>query len=971
MKCTTGLPSTAVRGGRVGAWCVAMLGGLFALGGAAQTQEWLPLAPPSPEPVAVLVELHGAPAALRYAQALESVRSTGQIDTAGRGLAKSAAAGAVREQIENNQREQQAFEQALAASQRRRVALQPLYRVTKAMNALAYRVDASEVDALRALPGVKSVRIIDMEYPALSTSVPAIGAPSAWSGVNPLGVTGQGVRVAIIDSGVDYQHATFGGTGLLADYQVNDRTQVGDGFFPNARVVGGTDLAGDSYNGGNTPVPDDDPMDCGGHGTHVASTAAGGGVNADGTPYTGPYDTSTPFSTLRLGPGVAPQASVYAVRVFGCTGGTRLVVPAIEWALDPDGDGDMSDHVDVINMSIGSLYGTLAHTSSVAADNAARMGVVVVVSAGNSGDTYTISGSPGSGQQVLTVAAVEDDGIPGTAIMVNTPPAIAGTYAAGASTMVDANGMETAAAAGQTGDVFLALDPMDGAGPLGTDACSPLTNAAAVSGKIALVDRGTCTFAIKYQNVRDAGAMGMLVVDNVAAAPTDLVGGPIVGTVNIPAARLTKADGDAIKARLTAGDVVNVTFQPVSHANILAAFSSRGPRAGFDGVKPDIAAPGVNIVAAQTGVTPSTYEPGSRTTVMSGTSMAAPHVAGMMALLKERFPGRSVEALKAMAMNTALNDVYQFTGQVNRVGVDRVGAGAIDPVRALQSSVTAANADEPGAVSLAFFGEVVGADTRRKRLRVNNEGTTAQTFSLDFDIANDAPGISFSLPGGNSVTVPAGGSVIVEVQVDSIAAQMHHVRDASAAATQVAPTPLQSLGAVPRHYLTNKSGHVRFSQGGLAVLRAPVYAALRPASAMAAASAIVTGGAASGNTTLALTGQGCAPARSWRVRLATAHGRRRICRWSRRLNGRWMRRRNLPFPHPPTSGMQGWPTMAPGFCSVYRPGAIGAARRRLCSISILTVITMACGTAFFSTRTPVRWRATCLAKTKHQGKTAS
>ena len=135
-------------------------------------------------------------------------------------------------------------------------------------------------------------------------------------------------------------------------------------------------------------------MDCNGHGTHVASTAAGGGVNADGSPYAGPYNGSTPFASMKLGPGVAPRANVYALRVFGCAGSTTLTVAAIEWAVDPNNDSDLSDRLDVINMSLGSNFGSLASTSAIAADNAARMGVIVVASAGNAGDTYTISGSP-------------------------------------------------------------------------------------------------------------------------------------------------------------------------------------------------------------------------------------------------------------------------------------------------------------------------------------------------------------------------------------------------------------------------------------------------------------------------------------------------------------------------------------------------------------------------------------------------
>ena len=831
-------------------------GCMFAAGAIAQEISGLVVPPAPTTSTAVLVELTGEAAARVYGSTYDVTRA------AGRQVATEAAVGAARAQVARNLDEQQTF---LAALVSKGLAPTPLYRATKAVNGLAYVVDnAATIEQLRLLPGVKNVHIIEQESPSISTSVPFIGAPAAWSGPQPLGVTGQNVRIGIIDTGVDYQHATFGGTGLLADYQANDRTVAPDAYFPNARVVGGKDFAGDGYTGANAPVPDNDPMDCNGHGTHVASTAAGGGVNADGSPYTGSYNTSTPFASMKLGPGVAPRANVYALRVFGCAGSTTLTVAAIEWAVDPNNDSDLSDRLDVINMSLGSNFGSLASTSAIAADNAARMGVIVVASAGNAGDTYTISGSPGSGQRVIATAATSDGAAPASGLRLNAPGGIAGVYNVGQSAMTSSTsiGEPSAAGSGQTGNIVVGLDASDGAGPLTTDGCSPLTNAAAVAGNIALIDRGTCGFGVKYANARDAGAIGVIIA-NSAAGVFGNMGGGFTGSGTIPAVMVTFADGNNIKANIA---TANATFLGVS--DTIASFSSRGPRGvgGFSGVKPDLAAPGVSISAAQTGVTCTTtgcqvpnasgYLPGSQNLVLSGTSMAAPHAAGMMALLKERFPDRSVEELKAMAMGTSLHDVFQLPGNTNRVGVDKSGAGRIDPVKALQSTVAAFNADEAGAVNLAFFGEVVGTQTQTKRVRVVNYGSTAQTFSLAIDIANDAPGIAFSLPGGNSVTVPAGGTAFIDVRVDGNAAVMNHVRDASADATQTAQntTLASALGAIPRHYLTNKNGYLNLVQASNTILRVPLYAALRPASDMAAASVIATGGAPTGSTTIPLSG---------------------------------------------------------------------------------------------------------------------
>src|SRR5262249_11186237 len=155
-------------------------------------------------------------------------------------------------------------------------------------------------------------------------------------------------------------------------------------FGPSApKVKGGTDLVGDNYdatgkNGDPTPVPDPNPLDCNSHGTHVAGTAAGFGVLEDDnhSTYTGPYDQSIYGTTMfHVGPGVAPKADLYAIRVFGCQGSTDVVNEALEWAVDND--------MDVVNMSLGSDYAPGDSADAFAADAAMRAGVMVVSAAGN------------------------------------------------------------------------------------------------------------------------------------------------------------------------------------------------------------------------------------------------------------------------------------------------------------------------------------------------------------------------------------------------------------------------------------------------------------------------------------------------------------------------------------------------------------------------------------------------------------
>jgi hypothetical protein len=190
-------------------------------------------------------------------------------------------------------------------------------------NAVQVAVPADRLAEIAALPGVARVDRAGVYSLRNATSVPFTGAPGAWQ----LGPgLGEGVSIGIIDSGIDYLHAAFGGPGRASDYNGNDPTVVETGTFPTTRVVGGRDFVGDSYNGGSDTVlrPDPDPLDCGGHGTHVAGTAAGSGVLLSGATYGGPYTAGLDPLQFLIGPGVAPRARLYALKVFGCTGSTGL-----------------------------------------------------------------------------------------------------------------------------------------------------------------------------------------------------------------------------------------------------------------------------------------------------------------------------------------------------------------------------------------------------------------------------------------------------------------------------------------------------------------------------------------------------------------------------------------------------------------------------------------------------------------------
>src|SRR3989475_438372 len=278
-----------------------------------------------------------------------------------------------------------------------------------AYNGIKVRIAHDRVKELAALPGVVAVRPLQLMKPDNVGGIPLTGPPAVG---HPLGLHGGGVKIAIIASGIDYPHANCGGRGTAAAYTAAHARETLPAdprlFGPSApRIKGGKDLVGDSYNPDPSnprtyqpiPYPDPNPLDCNGHGSHVAGTAAGSGVTSAGMTYAGPYNAATLAApgNFNIGPGVAPKADLYALRVFGCEGPTDVTVDAIEWAVDND--------MDVINMSLGSTFGSKDDPSAVASTNAAKAGVIVVASAGNSGFSPYITGSPATADGALSVAA--------------------------------------------------------------------------------------------------------------------------------------------------------------------------------------------------------------------------------------------------------------------------------------------------------------------------------------------------------------------------------------------------------------------------------------------------------------------------------------------------------------------------------------------------------------------------------------
>ena len=207
-----------------------------------------------------------------------------------------------------------------------------IYRTHSLLAGVGVTASSGDQTLLEQIPGVSAVYPIAPKSIRNANAVPFQSAPAAWTAT---GFLGQGETIAVIDTGVDYTHSNFGGPGTVSAYDTahaGEATAANPALFPNDKVIGGIDLVGDNYdtdpdsdNYQPNPNPDPNPLDCGGHGSHVAGSAAGYGVNAGGGTYTGAYDNSTDFGAMKIGPGMAPEADIYAIKVFGCDGSTDVV----------------------------------------------------------------------------------------------------------------------------------------------------------------------------------------------------------------------------------------------------------------------------------------------------------------------------------------------------------------------------------------------------------------------------------------------------------------------------------------------------------------------------------------------------------------------------------------------------------------------------------------------------------------------
>ena len=644
------------------------------------------------------------------------------------------------------------------------------FRFTLVLNAVTLSVPPAAIEIIKSMPQVKSVQPNRTLIVNLERSVDYINAPAAYGKIQELtaaddnreGYEGQGINIAVLDTGIDWKHEMFGG----------DPTPPRLGIAPEVAALNSNKkvIYYLSFTGGL--------IDDFGHGSHASADAAGYRGFAPG-----PDKIPGTADDISIH-GVAPQARLMGYKV--CTGAgsclSASTIMAIEDAVSPRTLTLQPKPVaHVINMSLGGSGGPDDDTA-VAASNAALMGTIVVASAGNEGPGESTVGSPASCRHVIAVGADNDP----------------------------ASGSNTADLVG--GRTGMIANLLDGAAPITSDITSnyvfcgfaetPDQVPDSVRGQIALIERGgsvnvgdpvnagTGLFSNKAAFAFAKGAIAVIVYNNVDGE----LSAATVRASTLPVVGLSKLNGEYLKAQLgsdavgalSAGKVrLNkaLFFQPQ-----MTDFSSRGPVEGLGQVKPDVTAPGLNLLSATVRVggaetnTATMFDPTGYIKA-SGTSFSGPHVTGAVALIKQAHLDFTPDMIRAVLINSSTN-LRRADGTPRADGdasepIIAQGGGLIDVAAAINAkAIMGVEGDgviEPAILASHSFGEepiLNNRITNTRSVSVTIRDTSGQGGTYNLSTANnryfDRDGITATVS-PSSVTVPANGQVTFTASVSPVA----------------------------------------------------------------------------------------------------------------------------------------------------------------------------------------------------------
>lgn len=558
------------------------------------------------------------------------------------------------------------------------------------LNGMAVKLNGTSLSTLQKGPKVSAVANSVLYRPAMNVSTDLVRASEVWGQLGGQAKAGSDIKVAIIDTGIDTTSRFFAAApgGEVDECPDQD-------LDPGTPNVNSKVIVCRVYASGVAPGAAAESralfFD---HGTHVAGTAAGN-PNISGTV----AGTDVVISGLS---GMAPAAQLGNYNVFPGFGAGFVAFGGSAFSHDIAQalEDAVLDGMDVANMSLGGgvqgPHDSLAEASNAVVD----AGMVVAVAAGNSGPGSETVESPGSAAKVITAGASTNPHFVGIPVTFSTD-GTSGTIGAalgdfenfvsedgssspkGKGKGTKGGGASTASTNSFVDVAYTVTTPANGCTAISTNLVD----------KIALIDRGVCTFTTKIRNAENARAIGVLVVNSVAGDPTAMAHDGTDPFPTIPAAMVGKNEGNSMKPAGTV-TIDGSTPQEFLTANkdIIAGFSSRGPVPFTFLIKPDVAAPGVNVLS-------SVFE--DEFAFFQGTSMATPHVAGAAALILDGFPGASTAEVKSRLANSAARVVTDHVTATVDPGVLARGGGRIDLVEAFN----AATFFDPVSVS---FGEIIG-----------------------------------------------------------------------------------------------------------------------------------------------------------------------------------------------------------------------------------------------------------------------
>ena len=608
------------------------------------------------------------------------------------------------------------------------------------LNALAVKLNGNAMNGLLNAPGANWVSNDYLYHTEMNRSPALVGAPTLWAAVGGQGNAGAGVKIGIIDTGIDQTHPFLTDNSLTvpAGFPKCDAIDSAVGtpdtqckFVSNKVIVAKVFETLTNFDGHAAQE----------HGSHVSGIAAG------------VANTCAPFVGCTLS-GIAPKAFLGNYNVFPgnvLSASSHDIAKAVEAAV--------ADGMDVLNLSLGGT----ANPSDVlvnAVNSATDAGVVVAIAAGNSGPGAGTIDSPGIADKVITVGASTNPhfiGIPVTAMGI-------GTFGAALGEFTNSTSFVPAVTA-----TYALTSPSNG--------CTTISQN--LSNEIALIRRGTCTFTTKVRNAQNAGAIGVIVINSQQGDPIAMAQDGTSPVPTIPAVMVSITNGNLMANNSPNTVTVDGTnpqefFSDGAGADILASFSSRGPPPlqvpgvgngqPQDKIKPDVVAPGVNVYSSVPSfacASPPCFA------FFQGTSMATPHVAGSAALLIQLHPNWSPEQVKSALVNSAHRPVKSSTSTSALLNPMTRGAGRIDLAAASQVSATLETSPTSstlsnGQASFSFGQLQASSQTRSFTITLTSVSTSTITYAVSIMPAVAGPSIT---PSVTSLTLSAGGTATVDISL--------------------------------------------------------------------------------------------------------------------------------------------------------------------------------------------------------------